>query len=216
MLKVLLVVFLFAYIASLSYQKPMDGERPISPVAQDVSWSDLEDLFPLEEANSSMIPTVSNPLQNQEQSSFSDHSSSKRSPKDLNNERTQASKFFKNKQRRERYAKNKAENLDDHHVFIQQKYNRSKMRLANMTKEERETAKAKRNARAKINRQNRKGKTGFMTKRQQDISRLRGLVKNKEATEEQIEKLERMTIRKRRLKTNTPSSSTKRAKTNSR
>ncbi|PWN36679.1 uncharacterized protein FA14DRAFT_152106 [Meira miltonrushii] len=164
MLKVLLVVLLFAWIPFLSYQKPMDGERPVSPVDQDISWSDLEDLFPLDDANSIKLPTSSNPLQSQSQSPPSHRSGPAQSPKDSLDERMQEWLAQKRKQRRERYAKNKAEHPDDFHAAIQEKNERIRIKLANMTKEQRAIASAKRAARAKIARQKRKERTGFMTK----------------------------------------------------
>lgn len=171
-------------------------------------------MFALPDTGSSKLSTDSFPLQIHTQNtllkpeSHVQQRTSKTTQKvEINDEKEQILKEYKRRQRRQRYAVIKATNPDKHKSMISGKYKKRKMKFENMNTEEREKANVNRNERAKVLRIARKERTGFITKRYEEISHLRNLIKNDQATDQQRQRHAHLTARKPR------SSKSKRTKT---
>lgn len=181
----------------------MDRNLPNSPIVEDVNWSDLEDIVPLEEhmeehprelPRSTFPPPLPGILPKRKRKLF--HPREVLSPE----EKAERRRKIKTARRKELRAEKKANDPNGHAAELKINNEKVKKRRQAFTQEERKEFNEKSRVRQQHYRQQSMEKTGFATKYYKDIREIKELVVNGKASDEQLAKLAKYTEKQRRAR----------------
>ncbi|PWN36680.1 uncharacterized protein FA14DRAFT_183126 [Meira miltonrushii] len=190
-------------IISLKFtiQSPMNRNLPGSPIVEDVNWSDLEDIIPLEDSikdyprehpQSSHSPPLTGILPGKKRKLFSPDEVL--SPE----EKAERRRKIKTARRKELRAEKKAKDAAGHAAMLKANNEIVKKRKLALTDEERRKSNERSRVRQQRYRQQSKEKTGFATNFYAQIRQIKQLAASGQANDEQLSRLARYTERQKK------------------